>query len=77
MNPRASLGDEASDRGFLIFGFEELDEGLAGAQSYDTRAIGVIEWDLLQTEHIAEERQGLRKGLHGDPNVRNTRPAWG
>ena len=56
MNPGAPLGDKASDRGFVIFGLEELDQGLPGAQSNYTRTIGVIERDFPQTQHVTKER---------------------
>lgn len=59
MNPRTALRDKARDRGFVAFGFHELDQRLPRAQADDSRAIGVIERYLPEAENLAKEGQGF------------------
>ena len=56
---------------------EELDERLACGESRDAGAVGVIELDGRETEHVAVEWHELVEGTHGDSNVRDARPARG
>lgn len=77
MNSRSAFGDETRNRGFFVFGLEELDQGLSGAETDDACAIRVIKRGLPQSEDITKKRKRLREGLYGDPNVGNPRSARG
>ncbi len=69
MNPRSALLQESRDRGFRVSGLQKLHQRLACAEANDVSAVGVIEVDLGQSEHVAKKRQALGEGLDGDPDM--------
>ena len=69
MNPWSALLQEPRDRGFRVSGLQKLHQRLARAEPDNVSAVGVIEVDLGQSEHVAKKRQALGEGLDGDPDV--------
>jgi hypothetical protein len=60
-----------------MLGLEQLDEGVPGSESGDAGAIGVVELDFGETEHVAVEGQDLVERAHGDANVGDARGTAG
>ena len=77
MNPGAPPGDEPGNRRRRIVRFQKLHQWLSCLQAHDPRAISVIERGLLQAENISEEREGRRKRVNRNSNVRNASAARG
>lgn len=77
VNSGSPFRDEASDRGIRIVRLQELHQGLAGRETDDPRAIGVVERNLGQFQYFAEKRHGRCEGLHSDSNVRYAGAARG
>ncbi len=69
MQARTASGDELSDRGIGSDWLEQLDQRVAGCQSRDARAVGVVEGHSRKPEDIAEEGQGITEGTNGDPDM--------
>lgn len=70
VNAGTALRDEARDRRIRVIRLQQLDQGLAGSETHDPRAIGVVERNLGQFQHFAEKRHARCEGLHSDSNVR-------
>jgi hypothetical protein len=77
MNPGTPFGDEARDWGIGVIGFQELHQGLPRAEPDYARAVGVVQGDLRQPQHIPEERQALGEGLNRDSDVGYARSTRG
>ncbi len=77
MNPRAPFGDEARDWGIGIIGFQKLYQGLARAEPDDVRAVGIVQSDFGQPQHVPEERQAPGEGLDRDSDVGYARSTRG
>jgi hypothetical protein len=60
------------DRSARFPRFEELDERLAGRESDDGRAVGVIEWNDGESEYVAVKRNGVGERADGDADMGNT-----
>ncbi len=71
MQPRTASGDEFSDRGVGSDWLEQLDQRVAGCQSRDARAVGVVEGYDRKPEDIAEEGERVTEGTNGDPDMRD------
>jgi hypothetical protein len=69
VNARSPLGDELADGLLGIVGLEELDERLAGGEPGDACAIGIVELDFGQAEHVAVEGEDPVERTDGDPHV--------
>ncbi len=52
---RTAAGDEFSDWGVGRYGFEQLDQGVAGREPFDTRSVCVVEGDDRKPKDIAEK----------------------
>jgi hypothetical protein len=74
---RPASVDEARDWRLTIVRLEELDQGFPGTESHNACPIGIIQLDLGQSEHIAEERDALFERSHCDSNVGYADSAWG
>ena len=57
------------DRSARFPRFEELDERLAGREPDDRRAVGVIERNDGESEHVAVERHGVGERANSDPDM--------
>lgn len=77
VNSGTALRDEARDRRIRVIRLEELHQGLAGRETRDARAIGVVERNLGQFQHFAEKRHAGCESLHSDSNVRYAGAARG
>ena len=62
MDTGTPLGDEARDWGIGVIGFQQLYQGLPRAEPDYVRAVGIVQRDLGQPQHIPEERQALGEG---------------
>jgi hypothetical protein len=60
------------DRSARVPRLEKLDERLTGREPSDRRAVGVIEWNDGESEHVAVERYGIGERTNGDPDVGDT-----
>ena len=77
MNPGAPFGDEARNWGIGVIGFQKLHQRLPRAESDYVRAVGVVQGDLRQPQHIPEERQAFGEGLNRDSDVGYARSTRG
>lgn len=77
MDPGTPFGDEARDWGIRVIGFQKLYQGLARAEPDDVRAVGIVQRDLGQPQHIPEERQAPGEGLDRDSDVGYARSTRG
>ena len=77
MYPWPAFGDEASYWRFGIVGLQQLHQRLSSAEARDVRAVGIIERNFGQSQHIPKKRQGLGEGLDRDSNVGYARATRG
>ena len=77
MDSRSPLRYEARDRRGRVVGLQQLYQRLAGAEARYVRAVGVIERNFGQPQHIPEERKARGDRLHGDADVGYTRATRG
>jgi hypothetical protein len=59
MDAWAAFGDELRHWRLWGLGFEELDQGITGAQSGDSGPIVVAERDVVETEQVTVQRKNL------------------
>jgi hypothetical protein len=71
MQARTASGDEFSDGRVGLKGLEQLDERVASGETFDPRAVGVVEWHDRQAEHVTVEGYDIGEGAHGDTDVRD------
>lgn len=57
VNARSAFGDELADWGVVRACLEQLDQGVAGREARDVRAIGVVEGNVGKLEDVAVEGQ--------------------
>lgn len=77
MDSRTPFGHKARDRGIGIIGFEKLYQRLASAEPDYVRAVGIVQRNLRQPQHIPEEGKALGEGLDRDSNVGYARSTRG
>ena len=77
MNSGTPSGDEARNWGIGVIGFQELHQGFPRTEPDYARAIGIVQSDLGQPQHIPEKRQALGEGLDGDSDVGYARSTRG
>ena len=77
MDSRSPFRNETRDRRRRVVGLQQLYQRLAGAEARYVRAVGVIERNFGQPQHIPEERKARGNRLHGDPDVGYTRATRG
>ena len=69
MDSRSALRHEASYRGSGVVSLQQLYHWFARAESDYGRAVGVIQRDLWQPQHVPEKWKALGEGLDSDSNV--------
>ena len=75
VNAGTPLGDVLADRGIVGLRVEELHQRFAGRQSHNGSAVGIVEWNLGQSEDITVEGKQLVEGTHGDADMGDARAA--
>ena len=70
VNSRPAFGHKPADWRVRGLRFEQLDEGIAGSEADDRRAVGVVEWHVGHAEDVTIERQNLIEGTHRDADMR-------
>lgn len=66
MDSRSAFGDEPGDGRVRGYGFQELDQRLAGNKADDARAVCVVKRCDRQAEYVAIKGQGIGQCRHGD-----------
>lgn len=69
VNAGTAFCDEARDRRIGMFGFEQLDESIAGRKAGDLRAVAVGEGNLSEPEDITKERNRIAERLYGEAEM--------
>ena len=69
MDSGPALRHESRDRRPRIVRLKKLDQSLAGAEARYPGAIGIVEANLAQAQHIAKKGKTLGERLYRDPNV--------
>lgn len=77
MNTRTPFGHEARDGGIGVIGFQKLYQRLARAEPDYVRAVGIVQRDLGQPQHIPKEGKALGESLDRDSNVGYARSTRG
>lgn len=77
MDSRSALRHEVSDGGSGVVSLQQLHQRLARAESHYGRAVGVIQRDLGQPQHIPEKWEALGEGLDRYSNVGYARATRG
>jgi hypothetical protein len=77
MEPRTTLLEEPADRAIGSARLEQFDERVTGCYGSDGRAVGIVERDFGQPQHVTIERQRLGKPADGNADMSDTRPSPG
>ena len=70
-------GDKARDGGIGVVGLQQLHQGLPRAEAGYAGAVGVIQRNFGQSQHIPEKRQALGEGFDRDSDVGYARSTRG
>lgn len=78
VNPCPSLRDEPADGRVSVERLQQLHQRSVRVQSNDAGAIGVVDRNRGEAEHVAIERELRVNGREGDAHVRDPRrrPCW-
>src|SRR5215469_9663825 len=69
MQARTASGDEFSDGRVGLERLEQLDERVAGSETFYARPVRVVERHYRQPEYVAVEGYGVGNGTDGDADV--------
>jgi len=75
MNAGPATRHERGDRCVVSGSFEELDERVASGKTSDVGTVGVVEWNLFESEDVTIERKDLIERADSNADVGNARTA--
>ncbi len=71
MDARPAPSDELRDGRIVGAGFEQFHQRFAGGQAHNGSTVGVIKWNVGQSQDITVEGQQVVEGTYGDADVGN------
>ena len=71
MDARPAPGDELPDRRIVGAGFEQFHQRFTGGQACNGGTVGVVEWNVGQSQDITVEGQHVVEGTYSDADVGN------